>query len=120
AEADRMLAKYDAVNKTDAQGYITLDRFREIMMGLGRWTPKHESYMPLLRRGELPEEIMHLYQEYLQLQHSEMQPLKGVHFEVTTSTGSPIPVYLKYSQAVLFPALTKDTTLDKLRVQMEA
>lgn len=116
---DSILAKYRNINTADGQGYITLKRFRDIMTGLGRWTPEHERHYPALKRGEFPEAIQELYRDYLELQHAAMQPLKGVHFEVTHHNGAPIPVYLKYSTGVLFPALTKNTPLESLRNQLE-
>src|SRR5690606_27506750 len=114
-----ILRKYQKINKGDGQGYITLKRFRDIMTGLGRWTPEHDKHYPALQRGEFPAKMKELYKEFLNLQYSAMQPLKGVHFEVTHHNGAPIPVYLKYSTAVLFPARTKGTPIDRLREQME-
>lgn len=119
-KAARLLKSYNKVNVVDGQGYMTLARFREVMIGFGRWTPRHEELYPHVQRGEWPREIQELYDEYLAIQHYKKQPLKPVHFEVTNYENAPIPVFLKYSTAVLFPALTKNTPLDKLRVQLEA
>ena len=49
-----------------------------------------------------------------------MQPLKGMHYElVNNGTGFLVPVYLKYSQAPLWPGLVKGTKNENLLKQME-
>lgn len=237
----RILSPYKEVNKTDAQGYITLSRFKEIMVGLGRWLPKYEEAYQRLKGRELPpitpldnvawrdtlEMVNEFFEEvgtpnsidskkvdngvhyisrdsegkidaslYFTVSetadsqdipselgvivrpdrrfqgvatklynkaerdgydieagsdasfHSKagkafqkarrrkdqnnandevlaedirlfLAPIKGVHFELNRRGIHLAPTYLKYSQAVLIPALTQGTELDKLRLMME-
>lgn len=103
----KIYEKYKQVNSTDAQAWITPQRWKFIMEKLGKWSPTVESVYnkffesnPMFTNKEL--KIL-------------AQPLKGVYFDVGT-TGRPI--YLKYSQAVLLPNLIKGTPLAKLYDKM--
>lgn len=39
-KAERISNSYRSVNKTDAQGFISIEMYRGIMMGLGKWDMK--------------------------------------------------------------------------------
>lgn len=92
---------YENVNTTDAQAWITPERWAFIMQKLGKWD----------------NNIQNIYDKFFQdkpvFTEKELstlaQPLKGVYFNVD-ETGKP--VYLKYSQAVLLPNLVKGTELE--------
>jgi hypothetical protein len=110
AKAVKLLEPYTEVNEADGQGYITIDRFREIQIGLGRWSNLHETAFKKAKAGEsLDWNEMKFF----------MQPIKGVHFELTNHYGNVVPVYLKYSQAVLFPALVRGSELETLYETMQ-
>ena len=86
----------------DAQAWITPTRWKSIMDGLGKTSVHLESaYQKLLKPNpEFSKEELKLL----------AQPLKGVYFDITNG----IPVYLKYSQAVLVPNLIKGSPLQKI------
>lgn len=94
---------YTEVNTADGQGYITPYRWREIMKGLGLWKDSWNNDFEALVSGK-------------SIPNSEfvLQSLKGVHFELVKRGGHNVPTYLKYSQAVLFPALVKGTPLQEV------
>lgn len=95
----KTLASYEKVNVTDAQAWITMDRFREILRGVGDWsTGMDEAFNRIKNKKGKPEDY-----EMFRKQMTTMQPRKGMHYELVNRNGRMIPVYLKYSQAVLFP-----------------
>jgi len=91
---------YSEVNTTDAQAWISMDRFKEITSGLNGWSPELETAFQNIknRRGTAED-----YAEFTKA--NAMQPKKGMHFELVKKGGKLVPVYLKYSQAVLFPEI---------------
>lgn len=115
---DRMVATYgeavadmySEINSTDAQAWITPQRWKFIMDRLGKWTPTHESYYNKMISGK-PEQYSN---EELKVAAS---PVKGVYFGLNKD-GSP--TYLKYSQAVLTPILVKNSPLQVIYDNMIA
>jgi hypothetical protein len=113
---------YSSVNRTDAQAWITMDRFREIMIGLGDWNSSMEDafgrIMDPNKNGKATAKDLDLFTKKM----TTMQPKKGQHFElVNDGYGNIVPVYLKYSQAVLFPQLIASSPiLSDIAEQMKA
>ena len=118
-DLNNALDAYKKVDRTDAQGWMTMSRFKEILKGLGEWNDSvmNPAFERILAGTETTED-MKLFMK----KSTSMQPRKGVHFElVKDSTGEVNPFYLKYSTAVLFPGLIKSSPqLSKLAAQMEA
>lgn len=84
-------------NIADAQAYITVKRWRDIMLGLGKFNGLAiTSYDKMIGKNKEP-----LTKDELKL---VAQPLKGVYFELREDG---TPTFLKYSQAVLMPGLVK-------------
>lgn len=114
---DTILDSYRNVNRTDAQGWITMDRFKEILVGLGEWNEdKMNTPFNRIKLGKaLPEDYTIFSQKM-----TTFQPKKGVHFELIKHKGEIVPVYLKYSQAILFPELVSTSPkLTKIAKAME-
>lgn len=102
-EKDYVLKSYKEVNQTDAQAWITPQRWAFIIDRLGRWNSKYESvYSKML--GENKQPITEEELKYV------AQPLKGVYFGVVNG----VPTYLKYSQAVIYPSLVQGSQLEDL------
>lgn len=93
------------VNTTDAQAWITPRRWRFIKQRLGQWTPLHDAVFSKMESGKTLDD------HELKL---AAQPLKGVYFEINNG----VPTYLKYSQAVLIPAMVKSTPMERLLYKM--
>lgn len=95
----------DKINIADAQGYITPNRWKFILDGLGKWSKDHEKvYKKIIEDRPLESKELKMV----------MQPLKGVYFDVKNG----VPTFLKYSQAVLIPSVIKGTSLEKLYKKM--
>ena len=105
---DKSIANaYERVNTTDAQAWITPNRWKFLKQGLGQWSDLHDSVFDKMMKGE------ELEKHELKL---AAQPLKGVYFEINRG----IPTYLKYSQAVLVPSVVKGTEMERLYDKMTA
>ena len=106
----KIIDSYKRTNATDAQAWITPKRWKQIMQGLGKWSPaREEVYKKMIdtktKHTFSPAELKMV-----------AQPLKGVYF----SYQNGLPVYLKYSQAVLLPNFIKGTDLEKLYDKMNS
>lgn len=118
AEMKEIISAYSEVNRTDAQGWITMSRYKEILIGLGEWDSKTmPSAFDNIVKGNASFKDFQVFSKKM----STMQPKKGVHFElVKDSSGNMVPVYLKYSQAILFPQFIQNSKqLTHLAEQME-
>ena len=96
---------YTGVNVTDAQAWITPNRWKFLKRRLGQWSKFHDKVYDKMMKGQTlkPNEIK-----------IAAQPLKGVYFDMNAGR----PVYLKYSQAVLLPHLVKNTPMQGLYDKM--
>lgn len=93
------------VNVTDAQAYITLPRYREVMIGLGRWTKRHQDIYPRLLDGTASGNDLKFI----------MQPLKPFYFGHSKVGDLVVPVQNKNSEYLLIPQLVKGSPqLEKL------
>lgn len=101
--------KYDDVNSADAQAWITPARWKILVQSIGKWNNVYDSvYEKLLGNNNEPFTAEEL--------KAVAPPLKGVYFQ----TVNGVPIFLKYSQAVLSPRLRKGNELEKIYNQMIA
>lgn len=98
----------DSINDTDAQAWITPERWLFIMDKLGK---KNDTVTNLYKKMTSGKKEIFDSKELKLL----AQPLKGVYFDIVNGK----PVYLKYSQAVLSPNLVKGTKLETLYNKMK-
>jgi len=119
-ELKAIIKPYRNVNRTDAQAWITMDRFKEIQIGMGQWTDELEEAF----NNIVDPKKKSSYKDYKAFSQTmtSMQPKKGMHFEIVDDGyGNKAPVYLKYSQAVLFPELVSSSPqLTRFSEQMKA
>jgi hypothetical protein len=119
-ELKAIVKPYKNVNRTDAQAWITMDRFKEIQIGMGQWTDElNEAFDNIVDPKK--KTTFKDYKAFSQTMTS-MQPKKGMHFEIVDDGyGNKVPVYLKYSQAVLFPEFVSSSPqLTRISEQMKA
>jgi hypothetical protein len=98
---------YASNNLTDAQGWITLDRWKFIMERSNHWNPKFDAAYKRIENGTATAEDYKL----------AAQPIKGVSFG-TSEEG--VPTFIKYSAAVLIPTAIKGSKLANLAKDMES
>jgi hypothetical protein len=109
-EAERILADYNSIDEQDAQGYITLDEYRQMMIRIGDWTSKHAQLYERIRFGqELNPEDMFFF-----------QPLKAQYFGPdATEYNKPVeerlnvPMYYKFSLMPLVSSMLNRETNGK-------
>jgi len=87
------------INVTDAQAYITLPRYRDIMIGLGRWDADLQEVYPRLFNGTASGKDLQLV----------MQPIKPFYFGHTKVGNLIIPTQNKNSEYLLLPQLVKQS-----------
>jgi hypothetical protein len=99
--------KYKDINSADAQAWISPNRWKDLMQTIGKWNATYESaYNKLIGDNNEPFTLNEL--------KAVAPPLKGVYFQVVDG----VPIFLKYSQAVLSPRLRKGNGLEKIYNQM--
>lgn len=123
---------YKEINEADAQGYITLDEYREILFRSGDWTIELEAlYQKELGNSEMPN--TGFYGSYAGMPVSEIlkkakkpvvfNPLKPQYFGPMAEEDLFIPGFYKLSVLPLLPSLMKSSGatrgLDKLRGFMQ-
>jgi len=110
AQVKALFKPYLKINQTDAQAWITLDVYKERLLGLGKWTPAHDiAYEEAISGKPISVSNTKLL----------AQPLKTVHSElVPTINGEMILHYNKQSEAVLLPFMA-ETALGGLMAAME-
>ena len=106
---EKLIADWaEEINAADAQAWITPQRWKDLIGSTAKWSPKHDIIYKKLT-GEIKEP----------LQPNELkkvaQPLKGTYFNIVNG----VPIFLKYSQAVLIPDLLQNTELKELSEFME-
>lgn len=99
--------KYNDVNAADAQAWITPARWKVLINSMGKWNATYDSaYSKLIGKNNEPFTEKEL--------KAVAPPVKGVYFQVVNG----VPIFLKYSQAVLSPRLRKGNGLEKIYNQM--
>jgi hypothetical protein len=98
-DADRIAAYYKDINQTDAQAYITVDRKRKIMIGLGQWNDQYEAaYKSIINNKANFNDISLM-----------LQPIKPFFYGFEKTGDLIIPVQNKNSEVVLIPQFAKES-----------
>jgi hypothetical protein len=107
---DEIADKYANIDSTDAQAWITPNRWKFLMQRLGLWHDIDHQVVYDKMTGKNKEPLTPIQRKLA------AQPLKGVYFK----SNNGVPTYLKYSQAVIYPELVKGTGLQRLLNKMES
>ena len=129
-KAKKILKPYAENNQADALAYITPSRFKSILRMEGKLDENLDSAISRLMQDEYPDSQEQMFKDMNLMMGYEENPstgklekmagtvtaqsMKGMHFQLRDHKGFAVPTYLKYSQAVLWPALVKGTNLGKL------
>lgn len=90
AQVKQIMAQYTATKHTDSQTYITLPRYRQVMIGFGRWNHRlQDAYDRLLEEKGTTKDIDTVFQPlkpffYTQLKHDQFDtvfPLQHKNME---------------------------------------
>jgi len=111
-KAESVLEPYKRIETTDAQGYMTLDRYEKIIRARGMWNPQYEKLFAKARAGkDMTVQELQVF----------MMPQKPLYYgrEFNTDLNRMNSDLIKLSSMPLVPALTKGTPLDGLRKHME-
>jgi predicted NAD-dependent protein-ADP-ribosyltransferase YbiA (DUF1768 family) len=114
------LEAYESMDEADAQGYITLDEYRELMSRSGDWLPEHEEvykqemkfYDEVINKGNLS------YLNKYTLQYKFLiQPLKTQHVGPLVE-GNDLNLYIpsgyKHSLMPLIPSVVYGRNIENL------
>lgn len=110
SEAKELANKYNVTEESDAQAYITLDRWVEIQIGLGRYDNSAHEAVSRLKSGKATSNDVNLV----------MQPIKPFYFGHVDIDGTLVPMQNKNSEYVLLREFAnKSPQLSKLLDFME-
>ena len=95
AKASEYINNYKGIDAQDAQGYITLDRYEDIIRGQGKWDENWEKAFAAARKGEANDATVQKY----------FLPIKGFFSGQVTdpTTGLVHQHMIKYSAMPLLP-----------------
>lgn len=104
SEADSLLNAYKKMDEGDAQGWITLDEYREFMIRLGSWSPSMDTLWDKAQKGEslTKEEIKYFIVK------------KAQYAGPISDEKLFIPGFHKFSLMPLLPQLVKGRNMSKV------
>jgi hypothetical protein len=102
--------KYYKVNRTDAQGLCTLERYIDIARRQGELVQDLLDAVDALNRGQVTEEQLSIL----------LVPRKGTNIGYRIFKGKRVPVAVKYSVIPVIPALRQYPRFAKLLADMES
>lgn len=122
---DRIISSYTKNNLTDAQSFITIDRYKEILTGLNRWTDKHEEIFNKIKSGKklMDAELAETYADYWNI-FGSMKPFDFHHNEKMIVDGQELntiyPYQSKRAEFLLIPqVVAKSPRLKSILEKME-
>lgn len=105
-----LLSKYKEIDEGDAQGWITLDEYREFSKRLGQWTPLQEQAFDKMQSGK----------ELTNNELAQFKVLKAQYFGPQEYNDLYVPTYHKFSLMPLLPQLVKGKNMSKVLEKMTA
>lgn len=111
---EQLLKEYsEGINEADAQAYITLDRFREIYIGYGRWNNNYEEAYKRLKNKQGVFSDFKLFKAF--------QPIKPFYFDhiERSDLRVKVPTQNKNSEVVLIPQFIEGTVLETIHDFMQ-
>jgi hypothetical protein len=101
-----IFGEYSNMKEGDAQGWITFDAYRDLLISLGKWSPYQDELYHKIINGENIDHI----------DIKKFFPVKKMQYAgpLATSVGLPAIGFHKFSLFPLVPNVIKGTTLEKL------
>ncbi len=119
-KANEILAAYKGMDEGDAQGWITLDEYREFFMRVGGayWTDKHEAQYRYERALEAKDKNQELTPWMIKALEKNPEfyfmPIKAQHMGPQVLDGLYAPAFHKYSLSPLYHSLVKGRNMEKM------
>ena len=119
-KANEILAAYKGMDEGDAQGWITLDEYREFMMRVGGayWTSEHEAQYRYERALEAQDNNQELTPWMIKALEKNPEfyfmPIKAQHMGPQNIEGLYAPAFHKYSLSPLYHSLVKGRNMEKM------
>ncbi len=110
---NKIISAYVTTSLTDAQSFITIDRYKEVLTMFDRWTNKHEKMYKKIKNNEnlLDEEIVKIYQDYFDL-FAPIKPFDFHHRFSLNVNGKNLkyitPFQAKRAEYVLLPQMARN------------
>lgn len=106
---DKIMSPYTKMDEGDAQGWITLDSYRQLLSSEGTWTDLQEDlYQKIVKKEPVTAQEMHEYFPVQKLQY----------WGALKTEGLPLTAFHKFSLMPLIPTMIVGTTLQKLNEKM--
>lgn len=125
--ARKTMDTYNNMDEGDAQGWITLDEYREFMMRVGGayWTEMHEKqfrYEVVLEKSDTGKQLTESEQAILDAGNPNFyfMPIKAQYFGPQVMDGLYAPAFHKYSLAPLYHSLVKGRNMEDLLASMRS
>lgn len=105
-----MFSEYDGMKEGDAQGWISFDSYRALLMRLGKWSEYQEDLYNAIIDGK----------DIAMKDVAKFFPIKKMQYAgpLAVSAGLPLQAFHKFSLMPLIPSVIKDTNLEILHNKM--
>ena len=109
-EIDSNFSEYGSMKIGDAQGWITFDAYRALLISLGKWSQYQDDMYNAIIDGK----------EVSASDIAQFFPVKKMQYwgPLATKAGLPVTAFHKFSLMPLVPSLIKGTNLEKLHNKM--
>ena len=107
---EKAFKEYSSMKVGDAQGYITFDAYRALLLSLGKWSQYQEGMYNKIIAGE----------DISSVEVAQFFPVKKMQYwgPLATESGLPLMAFHKFSLMPLIPSLIKGSQLEKLHNKM--
>lgn len=107
-QIDDYVKKLKGINEADAQSWMHLPAYRELLARAGDWTPAHEAaYAKAIKGQILTADEIFLF-----------PPLKPQGYGPQMAKGNFSPLFIKTSVSPLIPSVVRGTDLEDLMIKM--
>lgn len=116
SEAATLLKPYTKMDEGDAQGWITLDEFREFKIRLGQWSTQLEKVWEKAQKYDKNDTSTHLTKE--ELNNTFFIPLKAQYAGPSINDKLFVPAFHKFSLLPLIPQLVDGKNMSDILKNM--
>ena len=111
-QVKRIVDPYKENKEADAQGWVTMDFYRNFKMSIGAWTSEQEKVYEKVSKGEA------LSNDEVETLHRLFPPIKAQYAGPVAHEYYHVPGFHKFSLMPLLPSAIKGTGLERLNERM--